>query len=102
MAVEKTKKLVLWYTIKLDELYKAYEVAAKVSGRARLLKNVVEVENKEREKLFKQKDMIENLQQNFMNRYNGELKRAQEIEKEEEDKRKAVIEQLQERIKTVQ
>ena len=46
--------------------------------------------------------MIENLHNGFRQKYEAELKRAQDIEKEEEDKRKEVIEQLQERIKKIQ
>jgi hypothetical protein len=56
----------------------------------------------EREKMAKQKTMFENLFNGFKKRYDEELKKAQNIEKEEEDKRKAVIEELQERIKNVQ
>lgn len=56
----------------------------------------------EREKMAKQKAMFENLFNGFKKRYDEELKKAQNIEKEEEDKRKAVIEELQERIKNVQ
>ena len=46
--------------------------------------------------------MIEHLHNSFREKYEAELKRAQDIEKEEEDKRKKVIEELQERIKVIQ
>lgn len=56
----------------------------------------------ERDKAIQQRNMIENLHSGFRTKYEDELKRAQEIEKEEEDKRKKIIEELQERIKTIQ
>lgn len=46
--------------------------------------------------------MTMNLHTNFKNKYDEELRKAQEIEKEEETKRKQVIEALQDRIKTIQ
>ena len=46
--------------------------------------------------------MFENLFNNFKKRYDEEIKQAQAIEKEEEDKRASVIQELQERIKEVQ
>lgn len=56
----------------------------------------------QREKMAKQKEMYQNLFNGFKKKYEEELKKAQNIEKEEEDKRKAVIQVLQERIKNVQ
>lgn len=46
--------------------------------------------------------MFENLFNGFKKKYEEEIARAQEIEKEEENKRKAIIEELQERIKLIQ
>lgn len=46
--------------------------------------------------------MTEGLQKQFRKKYEDILKEAQEIEKEEEKKRKDLIEDLQKRIKTVQ
>ncbi len=46
--------------------------------------------------------MFENLFNSFKKKYDNEIKIAEEVEKEEEAKRKQVIEELQERIKTIQ
>ena len=46
--------------------------------------------------------MFENLFNGFKKRYDQEIAKAQEIEKDEENKRRAVIEELQERIKVIQ
>lgn len=46
--------------------------------------------------------MFENLFNGFKKKYDEEIGKAQEIEKDEESKRKAVIEELQERIKVIQ
>jgi len=46
--------------------------------------------------------MIENLFNSFKKRYDEEIEKATQIEKEEEAKRKAIIEELQERIKSIQ
>ena len=52
--------------------------------------------------MAKQKAMFQNLFNGFKKKYDEEIAKAQEIEKEEENKRKAVIEELQERIKVIQ
>lgn len=46
--------------------------------------------------------MILNLHKGFKTKYEEELKKAQQVEKEEDAKRKQLIEALQERIKTIQ
>jgi uncharacterized phage-associated protein len=46
--------------------------------------------------------MFENLFNNFKKKYDDEIKNAEQVEKEEETKRKQIIEELQERIKTIQ
>ena len=46
--------------------------------------------------------MFENLFNNFKKRYDEELKQAQKTEKDEEDKRLLMVQELQERIKEVQ
>ena len=46
--------------------------------------------------------MLENLFNNFKKRYDDELKQAQKTEKDEEDKRLLMVQELQERIKEVQ
>jgi hypothetical protein len=46
--------------------------------------------------------MIENLFNNFKKRYDQELKSAEQTEKDEENKRKLIIEELQERIRVIQ
>ena len=46
--------------------------------------------------------MFENLFNNFKKRYDDELKQAQKTEKDEEDKRLLMVQELQERIKEVQ
>ena len=46
--------------------------------------------------------MFENLFNNFKKRYDDELKQAQKTEKDEEDKRLLMVQELQERIKDVQ
>lgn len=46
--------------------------------------------------------MFENLFNGFKKKYDEEIAKAQDIEKDEENKRKAVIEELQERIKVIQ
>ena len=46
--------------------------------------------------------MLENLHKGFLKKYNDIVARAQTVEKEEEQKRKVLIEELQNRIKTVQ
>ena len=46
--------------------------------------------------------MFESLFNNFKKRYEEEIKKAQEIEKAEENKRNQAIQELQERIKQVQ
>jgi hypothetical protein len=56
----------------------------------------------EKEKASKQKLMFENLFNNFKKKYDDEIKNAETIEKGEEEKRKATIDELQERIKTIQ
>ena len=62
----------------------------------------INVGEAEREKANKQKLMFENLFNSFKKKYDNEIKIAEEVEKEDETKRKAVIEELQERIKTIQ
>lgn len=64
-------------------------------------KYLIPAEN-ERNQSLAQKKMIETLQENFKSKYKAEIEKAQVAEKEEEDKRKEVIDKLQERIKTVQ
>ena len=54
---------------------------AKIHGKVKQLKKTVEGNNNEKEKLSAQKKMIEGLQQNFMKKYQEELKKAQDIEK---------------------
>jgi hypothetical protein len=101
-ALEKLNKL-------LDDLYKQFETTGKQFGKAKSYKAQVDGgtppsisgEN-EREKVAKQKAMFENLFNGFKKRYDEEIAKAQEIEKDEESKRKAVIEELQERIKVIQ
>lgn len=56
----------------------------------------------ERDSSVNQLKMLENLQKQFKKKYDDTLKDAQNIEKEEENKRKVLIEELQARIKTVQ
>lgn len=56
----------------------------------------------EKEKANKQKLMFENLFNSFKKKYDDEIKNAETIEKGEEEKRKATIDELQERIKTIQ
>ena len=46
--------------------------------------------------------MILKLHKDFKTKYEEELKKAQQVEKEEDAKRKQLIEALQERIKTIQ
>lgn len=46
--------------------------------------------------------MLETLHKGFLKKYNDMVAEAQNIEKEEENKRKALIEDLQNRIKVVQ
>lgn len=46
--------------------------------------------------------MFENLFNGFKKKYDEEIAKAQETEKDEENKRKAIIEELQERIKVIQ
>lgn len=46
--------------------------------------------------------MYENLYNSFKKKYDDQIKNAEQVEKDEEAKRKQVIEELQERIKTVQ
>jgi hypothetical protein len=46
--------------------------------------------------------MFENLFKGFKKKYDDEIKNATQVEKEEEDKRKQVIEELQKRITKVQ
>lgn len=46
--------------------------------------------------------MLETLQKQFKKKYDDTLKEAQDIEKQEENKRKVLIEELQIRIKNVQ
>jgi flagellar motility protein MotE (MotC chaperone) len=46
--------------------------------------------------------MFENLFTGFKKKYDDEIKNATQVEKEEEEKRKQKIEELQERIKVIQ
>jgi|LakMenEpi03Aug12_release.lakeMendotaPanAssembly.Ray.scaffolds.fasta_scaffold262881_2 hypothetical protein len=46
--------------------------------------------------------MFDNLFNGFKKKYDEEINKAQEVEKEEEQKRKTTIEELQERIKIIQ
>ena len=46
--------------------------------------------------------MTENLFNGFRKKYDEEIENAQKIQKEEEVNRKNIIEELQERIKTIQ
>lgn len=46
--------------------------------------------------------MFENLFNGFKKKYDDEIKNAEQVEKDEEGKRKQIIEELQERIKTIQ
>lgn len=45
---------------------------------------------------------MENLHKGFMKKYNDMVAEAQTVEKQEEEKRKKLIEEIQERIKNVQ
>ena len=45
---------------------------------------------------------MENLPKGFMKKYNDMVAEAQTVEKQEEEKRKKLIEEIQERIKNVQ
>lgn len=94
-ALEKVNRL-------LEELTKQYEATGKQFAKVRTYKQQVDVSEAEREKVAKQKAMFENLFNGFKKKYDEEIARAQEIEKEEENKRKAIIEELQERIKVIQ
>lgn len=94
-ALEKANRL-------LDELTKQYEVAGKQFARVRTYKQQLDVSEAERDKVAKQKAMFENLFNGFKKKYDEEIAKAQEVEKEEENKRKAIIEELQERIKVIQ
>lgn len=94
-ALEKVNRL-------LDELTKQYEATGKQFAKVRTYKQQVDVSEAERDKVAKQKAMFENLFNGFKKKYDEEIARAQEIEKEEENKRKAIIEELQERIKVIQ
>lgn len=51
---------------------------------------------------YKQKEFAFNVHKGFKAKYEEELKKAQEVEREEDAKRKQLIEALQERIKTIQ
>lgn len=86
----------------LEDLYKNYEAAGKQEGKMRVARTHLEAAEAEREKMAKQKGMFENLYGGFKKRYDEELAKAQQTEKEEEEKRKSLIDQLQERIKDVQ
>lgn len=101
-ALEKLNKL-------LTDLYKQYEATGKELGKVRSYKTQVDASTSflilgenEKEKVAKQKAMFENLFNGFKKKYDEEIAKAQEIEKDEENKRKAVIEELQERIKVIQ
>lgn len=94
-ALEKANRL-------LDELTKQYEAAGKQFARVRTYKQQLDVSEAERDKVAKQKAMFENLFNGFKKKYDEEIAKAQEVEKEEENKRKAIIEELQERIKVIQ
>ena len=83
----------------MEELYKVYENAAKQGGKVSTIRKTVEkskwyfsnLGQEEKEKSNSQTKMVESLHKGFLKKYNDMVAEAQNVEKEEENKRKALI-----------